>query len=362
LSEYGAAFIYRLTPMAAGTSFPQRVLDEVGPLPGVAAATVAFGMPMLRTDTVPFRTDAQPASADADWNQTAWVCPISPDYFRTFGTPVLEGRAFTKHDRVGSPPVVVVNRGLASKYWPTGDAVGRYLTLTVFTGPRPAQRTFEVIGVVGDVRAWPVMGTEFAIYTALAQDRRLDELPMDGGWGLDYRIAVRLANSEAATVRAVTAAIHRVDPAVPIENTRFMPEVLGQAFAPWRVLMRLLIVMGAAAVLLACIGIYGVTTYVMTQRTHELGVRVALGATPADILVPSLTRGAVLALVGSVVGVLPGYWFNRLLANRLYDVSPADPLTLVAVSVLLMVVTLVAVWWPARKAATADPLTALRCE
>jgi putative ABC transport system permease protein len=362
--ESGAAFRRRLVPTAAGINFSQRVVDEVRTLPGVSAATVALGMPMLRTNGAPFRTDAQPPSADVDWNQTAWVCPVSSDYFRTLDTPVLEGRAVSEHDRAGGPFVAVVNRALAVKYWPSGAAVGKYLTVTVFTGPRPAQRTYEVVGVVGDVRAWPIMDTDFAIYTALAQDLQLDgDLPADG-WGLNYLFAVKLATTDRAMIRAITAAIHRVDPAVSIENVRFMRDVLGQpfAFGPWRVLMWVLVGMGAVSLLLACIGIYGVMSYSITQRTHELGVRVALGARPADILRPLLAKGVALACSGIALGAVPAFWFNRLLNNRLYGVSPGDPLTMTVVGLILIAVTLGGVWWPARRAASTDPLIALRSE
>jgi putative ABC transport system permease protein len=365
--ELGAAFRHRLAPTETGVTFPERVLEHLRAVPGVQAASAGLGMPMLRTDGGPFRTDAQPRVAppqraeDVDWNQEAWICPVSSDYFRALDMPVLEGRPITEQDRAGGVPVAVVNRALATKYWRRGPVVGRHLTLTLFVGPRPVQRTYEVVGVVDDIRAWPVMGTDMAIFTPLAQAVQSSDVA-NNSWGLDYRFAVKLANRDSATVRAITGAIYRYDPAVPVENVRFMADVVSQAFAPWRVLMWLLVVMGGAALLLACIGIYGVTTYTMIQRTHELGVRVALGATAHDIVRPALTRAAVLALIGCAAGLLPVFWFNRLLADRLYGVSPGDPVTLVVVAVLLVLVTLVAVWWPARKAAKADPLTALRRE
>jgi predicted permease len=365
--EMGAAFRHRLTATATGVSFPERALEQVRAVPGVQVASVGLGMPMLRTDGGPFRTDAQPRRAspqraeDVDWTQEAWICPVSADYFRALGVRVLEGRAISDQDGASDSPVAVVNRALAAKYWPSGPVVGRHLTLTFFVGPRPVPRTYEVVGVVENIRTWPVMGTEMAVFTPLAQAIQLIDFA-NNPWGLDYRFAVKLANRDAATVRAVTAALHRADPVVPVENVRFMGDVVRQAFAPWRVLMWLLVVMGGAALLLACIGIYGVTTYTMMQRTHELGVRVALGATANDLLRPFLTRAAVLALRGCSLGLLPVFWFNRLLGDRLYGVSPGDPATLLAVGVLLMGVTLLAVWLPARRATRIDPLNALRCE
>jgi putative ABC transport system permease protein len=215
---------------------------------------------------------------------------------------------------------------------------------------------------VGDVLAWPDTDSDMSIYTALAQDVPPEHAAWDVIWRIDYLFAVKVARTDAATVRAVASAIRRVNPSAPVENVRFMDEVLGRAFARWRTFMWLLAVMAAVALLLACVGVYGVTSYVAAQRTHEIGVRVALGATPMHILLPLLASGVLLAIAGIVIGLVPTLWLNRLLGNRLYGVTPGDPLTLAIVSLVLTGVTVVAVWWPARRAASADPLAALRCE
>ena len=361
--ERGAAHGRALAVTAAGLRFPEQVVERLRAVPGVEVATAALGMPMLRTFSSPFYTDTQRIPSEVNWDQEAWLNPVSPDYFAAFGTPLLQGRDFNNHDRPGSPWAAIVNRALAKKYWPASPNVtGRHLTVTLFTGPRPFQRTYEVVGVVGDVLAWPDTDSEMSIYTALAQDMPPEYAASDVGWRIDYWFAVKVARSDAATIRAVVDAIHRLNPSAPVENIRFMDDVIGHAFARWRTFMWLLAVMAVVALLLACIGVYGVTSYVVAQRTQEIGVRVALGATRMHILRPLLASGVLLAIIGIVIGLVPALWLNRLLGNRLYGVSPGDPLTLAMVCIVLIGVTLTAVWWPASRAASADPLAALRCE
>jgi predicted permease len=267
---------------------------------------------------------------------------ISPDYFKTAGIPFRGGRPFDEGDR--TKDVVIVAQRTADRLWPGQNPVGKRLY-------RGDEKQREVIGVVGDVRTSLQQGPVVTVYLPYWRES-LSEASLLVRTGMDPR-------SVAASVRGE---IWKVDPEIPVQQMKTMEEVISESAAPRRFQMQLVLLFSGAALLLASLGIYGVVSYTVAQRTNEIGVRVALGARSSDVYGMVLRQGLAPVLAGLIAGVAGALALGQLLRSLLFEVSPADPLTIGAVVVVLAGMAALACTLPARRATRVDPMSALRYE
>ncbi len=280
---------------------------------------------------------------DAGVRPVAETRVASLDYFETMRIPLIQGRWLLETDR--STRNTLINQTMARRYWPDGDALGKRFNICSFS---PQACWFVVVGIVGDV-----------------SEHNLDGMPTydvygSGGW--TPFLVVRTAGDPATMAAAVEAEVHKIDPTLPITEVTTMDELLAASVATRRFTMMLLTVFAALALILAAVGIYGVMSYAVSQRTQEIGIRIALGAQTRDIQRMIIGRGARLAFAGTLLGMAGGLGAARLVASMLYRVRPSDPAIFLGVSALLIAVALLACWIPARRAMRVDPIIALRYE
>jgi putative ABC transport system permease protein len=324
----------------------QQLVDRVKQTPGVQSAALVLSLPLGGDSFNVGRSvirEGRPMTADEQTN--ALHLPVSPDYFQTLQIPLKAGRTFTDQDAFNSTKVVIVNETMARALWPNENPIGRRFTVW-----RDEKFPREVVGVVGDTKSSLDKEPEQQMYVPYAQD---------ANWG-SLSLAVRTAGEPTALAGSVREAIRAVDKAVPNYNLKTMNDVISTSAAPRRIPMLLMSAFAGVAMLLAMLGIYGVTSYYVTQRTHEIGVRMALGAQIVDVLKLVLRRAMWLAVIGIGIGVAGAVAVTRYLTSLLFGVKPIDTVTFVAVAVVLAVVVFVACMVPARRAAKIDPLEALR--
>jgi len=329
------------------------LLARVRSLPGVEAAGAGRALP-LTGDLGDWGLDVEGFQPPADDNPRGDWQIVTPGYFEALGIPVRRGRAFTERDRGEAPRVALVNETMARAYWPNGDAVGGRLRTR-----SPGDPWMTVVGVVADVRHSGLTGELRKIWY-----RPQAQMPADGLNPRAMSLAVRARSGVdplrlAAPVRDLVRAANA---AMPVAEVRTMAEIRGTAMARERFTLLLLISFGALALLLAAIGIYGVLAYWVARRTHEIGVRLAIGARRRDVLGHVVGQALTLTAAGLAIGLAGAVALGRTLRSLLFDVAPADPWTLAAVAVLLGGVALLAGFLPARRAASLDPLSALRAE
>jgi putative ABC transport system permease protein len=329
--------------------FYEECLERVTALPGVRAAALTLSLPIDGSYwNALFIAADKPAPAPADLHVGALI-PVSANYFETMGIRLLNGRRFTTADTADSAPVTVINEMLARRMWPGENPIGKRLR-----HGRPENQTpwREVVGVVADVK---LNGVEpdapMEMYLPLAQEPQRS-----------LALAVRTPGDPLAAVTAVERAIHSLDKDLPVFSIRLMDQLLGNSLAQRWLTLVLLASFALLALLLASIGIYGVIAYSVRQRTHEIGVRIALGAQAGDVLQLVLKHGMKLALLGMAIGLVSAVVLTRWMTTLLFDVKPIDPLTFAAITVLLMLTALLACWIPARRATKVDPMVALRSE
>ena len=321
----------------------QAVLERVRAVPGVLAAGVIRDLP-LRGNGELVRHGIQGRSMPPGQAPAAQLHQVSTDYFKAMGIPLEAGRSFEPTDRENTPPVLVVSHELARRSWPGQSAVGRFLTF--------GTQAVEVVGVVGDVRqrglAEPV---EPVIYIHVLQNFRsgMSIVARTAGDPLDYANAVRRA-------------IWSVDRNRPIIEVTTLAGIVGRAVSRPRLIAWLLALFGAIGLSLGALGIYGVLAYAVNQRRQEIGVRVALGASPGAVLSLIVGRGMLLAGAGVVAGVGGAWALTRSMQTVLYGIRPSDPATFAEVVLVLLLTSLLASWLPARRALGIDPVTALRAE
>jgi putative ABC transport system permease protein len=327
------------------TTFFQRVIERVAALPGVESVGGVNDLPFSGSRTRnSFEIEGRsPASAQESLN--ADYRTVSPEYFKTMGIPLLKGRRFTARDNQSAPGVVTINQALTRRFWPDGNPLGKRL--------RVQDRTLEIVGIVGNLKHDDLgAADESGIYVPNLQG---DPPP----W---IFLAVRSKTSLQQLVAPIRNAVREVAPDEPIYNVRPMEERLWNSIAPQQFNTVLLAFFATLALVLAGVGIYGVIAYAVTQRTHEIGVRVALGAEPRDVLKLVVGEGMILVLIGVSIGLLGAVGLTRFLASVLYGVRPTDPVIFVFVSVLLVSVSMLACYIPARRATKVDPMVALRYE
>ncbi|HKG60288.1 MAG TPA: ABC transporter permease [Pyrinomonadaceae bacterium] len=335
----------------ARSAFYDEVLRQVKETPGVEAAGMITFMP-LSFSGMNFSFSVEGRTAPSDMNLPfALFRVVSPDYFRAMGIPLLHGRYFEAHDAPDTTPVTLINRRLAEQYWPGEDAIGKRLKV----GPADSPNAWlTVVGVVGDVRQTGLHEQKLEFYVPYLQERRSFMAPRD--------LVVRTKADRAVIAAAVRKAVWSVDKDQPVSNVRTVDEVFSAAISQERFQALMLGLSAALALVLACVGLYGLISYSVVQRTHEIGVRIALGAQPVDVLSLVIRQGMSLTFVGLVVGIVAGTFMTRVLSDMLFGVTPRDPLTFVGVPVLLLIVAFFACYIPARRATRIDPLVALRYE
>ncbi len=329
------------------TAFFQSASERILSLPGVEGVATTYSLPM---STVAFAWE--PITIEGYIPKAAQdviisnVRIVSPSYFRTMRLPLVKGRYFDERDKKGEPETVIVDEALAQRFWPNEDPIGRRLQ----RGKSGVWRT--VVGVISDAKQFSSeKEPPISVYYSAEQVTPRNM----------YLVA-RTTPDPAQLTTAIIKEIQAVDPEMPVFDVGSMEQRLYDFLARRRLTMFLLGVFAVIATLLAAIGIYGVMAYAVNQRTHEIGIRVALGARPRDVLSLVIKRGMSLTLIGTVIGLLTAFGLTRLLANLLYGVSATDPLTFVGVAALLVGVALLACSIPARRAAKVDPLQALRHE
>jgi putative ABC transport system permease protein len=328
-------------------SFYDQVLQRIRNTPGVESAAMVSFLPLTghnfdNSFDIVGRPPHPPDNRDY-----ALVRFIDSQYFSVLGIPLLSGRGIGEHDRLGSSRAVVLSESMARRYWPKGRPIGEHLV--VYLGED--QSPWEVVGIVGDVRTSIAEEPLPTMYFPYAQ--------------MPYRfmvLTVRTHGDPQSMIENIRNTVLAIDTDQPIFQTRTLAELIDSNLVPWRFSMMLLCMFAAVALLLAAAGIYGVMSYLVAQRIHEVGVRIALGAQSSDVLRLVVGDGAKLALIGLIFGLLASVALTRLMSNLLFQVSATDPLTLSVVALVLTVVALAACYVPARRAIRIDPMIALRHE
>ena len=330
-------------------AFFERTLERIENLPGVEAAGVTGTMPMAgwwqnTTFSIIGRAGQPAVGYETDFD----FC--TPDYFRAAGILLVKGRAFTMRDIVIAPGVVIINEALAREHFPNEEPLGKRIHLELFTGKIDAG--WEIVGIVGNVhqrglgeRVRPCVYRPYSF-----------SFGVSGG-----NLVIRTKSAPLSMAESVRKAILKIDPTQPVANVRTLDEVIAALVAQRRFVLLLLGGFAGVALLLAAIGLYGVIAYTVSQRTHEFGIRISLGATRSAVLQLVLRQGMKLAGIGVLLGTAGGLGLTRVLTGLLYEVTPTDPATFLGVSLLLVVVALSASWLAARRAAKVDPMEALRC-
>lgn len=336
----------------------RRIRDVVGQVPGIESASLSVGsVPMNGDSELPFWLEGQPKpSSDSEMKSTLFYA-VQPEYLKIMRTPLLRGRFLTPQDNEHSPPVIVIDEEFARLVFGNQDPIGKRVNFDILnTSP-------EIVGVVGHVKQWglgengqsPVLEQ---CYLPLSQipDQFLPLMSRGAG------ALIRTAGPPLSEVSAVRQALERYNSQLVTFGTETLEDIISDSLAARRFSMVLLGIFAALALVLSAVGIYGVISYISGQRTHEIGVRMALGAQPADVLRMIVGQGAGLALIGVAIGMAAAFGLTRLMGKMIFGVSAHDPLTFGIVAVVLSAIAILACYFPARRATRTDPLAALRYE
>jgi predicted permease len=357
--------VLTMTAMISHSKFPQpaqqiaffdQVLQRVRTLPGVESAGVIDDIPLNNEGShQPVAIEGRAVLPMSEQPEVD-VRLTSPGYMSALHIPILRGRDFSEQDIGGRPPVVLISESMARQFWPGEDALGKRLTLTF-----SADKVREVVGIVGDVKLDGLDQTRpsATIYTPLSQV----SAPATGGWGsFPMTLVVRSASNPAGLTSAVSNAIHQVDGEMPLRDIFTMDEFVANSLSQQRFNVLLLGAFSGLALLLAAVGIYSVLSYNVKRSVREIGIRLALGAQIGDVLRMVVFEGMKPALLGVALGVAGALALGRLLSSLIFEVKPSDPITFLAVALLLALIALLASLIPAYRAAKVDPMTALRYE
>jgi len=327
-----------------GREFYRRLVERVSAVPGIQSATVARRLP-LTAGGIAFATVAIDGYAPAkDEDMRLNYETVGPQYFQTMRVPLVRGRDFDKRDQEGAPGVVVINETMARHYWPGGDALGRRLKL--------AKDWMEIVGIAKDVKNRSLSeAPQPFLYLPLLQDYRSNMI-----------LVARTAVEPEKIFQSVHDEVAALDPQIPMFDAKTLEEHVGISLFLQRMAATLLSIFGLLALSLAAIGLYGVMAYSVSQRTRELGIRVSVGAERRDIFKLILVQGLAMSVVGLLAGLVGALAVTRLTANLLYGVSATDPVTFIVIGLLLLCITLLACYFPARRATKIDPMIALRVE
>jgi putative ABC transport system permease protein len=331
-------------------AFFGQLIERVAALPGVKAAAVASHMPFVYTEDWTVTVEGGALAVEAR-TQNVDTRTVSPGYFRALGIPLVAGAFFTPQDDLNAVGVAVINRAMARRFWPDEEAVGKRFKV----GRADSDATWLTVkGVVAD-------SAQGALDAAVKPEAYFP-LAQAAGMYRRMNLAVRSEGDPHALVAAIRREVQALDPNQPVYQIQTMEELIGESVAARRFALRLLQAFAALALVLAAVGIYGVMSYVVAGRTREMGLRLALGAAPRDVLGLVVGQGMRLVLIGTGLGLVAAFGLTRLMTRLLFGVSATDPLTFALVALVLAAVALFACYVPARRAARVDPMVALRCE
>jgi len=329
-----------------GKAVYRQALERIATLPGVERVSVASTLPLASDWQIGFRVEG---GGESEF-YTAYGSWVSNDYFGAMGIPLKKGRAFTDEDRADTTPVVVINETMARRFWPGQEAIGKRIR---WGGWNP-QGWLTIAGVVADVKFSSLEAeSPPTVYMPVFQIPRIRR---------DAIFIARTTADPASLAAAMRRCVGAVDADLPVYDIRTMSQVISESVAQRRFTMSLLTIFAVTALALAAIGLYGVLSYAVAQRAKEIGIRMALGGRRRDVLKLVVGQGMKMALIGALAGLIASFALTRLMKNLLFGVSASDPLTFIAVALLLTAVALLACWIPARRAAKVDPMVALRCE
>lgn len=328
----------------------QRIIDKVGGLPGVASAGAISHLPIYSGSLiVPVSLQERTVPPELGFSWTSRIA--TADYFKTMSIPILEGRSFDQHDSADGPRVVIVDQSAAAflnqHFFPNESVIGKHLVLN-FDKPT----AFEIVGIAGDIKQ---QGLEIAAWPGFYL-HSLQRPPSVSN------LVVRTTSNPASLASAVRNAISEVDKELPVSDLRPMEQQVTESVSRRRFALLLTSILGMSALLLSMIGLYSLMSHIVFHRTHEIGVRIALGANASDVLRLILRQAFGFVVVGAVVGILASLATGRLIASLLFNVSATDPLTLIAVTITLIAVAVIACYVPTRRAMRIDPIEALRHE
>jgi len=324
-------------------------LDRVSTLPGVESVAAMTSRPIVGWDPGMGIAAAERPDGDSSGHfpWAGWRL-VSGEYFHTMGIPLLKGRTFNQHDQMGKPWRVMVSKRLADTLWPGEDPVGRQALLWKGQEGAPA----EVIGVVGNQRE-----------RGLDADPTLTVyIPSYGSGAGEVQFAIHTAGNPASLTNSLRSILKELDPNLPLSKIQTLDEVVSQSVAPRRFNMFLITIFAAVALLLALVGVYGVLAYSVGRRTAEIGLRIALGATPRSVLTLIVGQGMRPILAGIAIGMAGAVGLSHFVSSLLFNVKPVDPLTYGAVALLVAVTALLSCYVPALRALRVDPVAALRQE
>jgi putative ABC transport system permease protein len=331
--------------------FYNQLIERISVLPDVDSVAIAYDHPLESNMVDDFKIEGRTES-ESGRPASANFQPVSWDYFRTVGMTIISGRPFTQQDDQDHPGVAIINEAFARQYLPQGKALGQRIQPVL-----PAQiwnnerlTSFEVVGIVRNVKSagWN------------AESEPTYYLPATQAPFQAMTILVRTRNDPATLVSALRNAVQTIDPTQPVTNIRTLDQIVSDSIAQPRLNMLLMGLFGGLALILAAVGIYGLLSYAVTERTREIGTRMALGAQVPDVLRLVLKQGMTLALIGEVIGLVGAFALTRVIRGLLFGVAPTDAMTFIAVAAVLTSVALLACYFPARRAAKVDPLVALR--
>jgi predicted permease len=333
--------------------------ERLRAIPGVEAVSSTGGaLPMTGDNEFPFWLGGEPKPTNqSDMKQSLFYL-AEPEYLKVMGIPLHRGRFFTQDDNEHSPPVIVIDESFAREYFPNEDPIGKRINIGIINSEP------EIVGVVGHVKHWGLDTDGDAKHPILAQAYMPFMQIPDQFWTgpPQSETVVRSKGLPAALVPAIRATIEKLNGENVMYETKPLEEIVADSLAARRFMMILLGVFAALALLLSSIGIYGVISYVVGQRTHEIGIRMALGAQRSHVLGLMLGEGMKMALVGVAIGIVAALGLTQLMTKMLFGVGATDPVTFCAVALVLAGVALTACYVPARRAMRVDPMVALRYE
>jgi putative ABC transport system permease protein len=368
LSSFTVALPARkYTGLEQRSQFINRLVENVRTLPGVQAVGAASGLPLGNNGwQTSFVVDGRPKPPPGE-TPLMEACTVTPDYFRAMNIPLLRGRYFTEHDDrsfvankdlsklnegeqlIAGTNVIIIDEQFAKRFWPNEDAVGKRIRF----GTDDGAPSLEIVGVVGRVKMEGLDNDSNRVQGYFS----FSQVPFP-----TMAVIVKGQGDPNQLVASARNQVKSLDPDQPIYNIRTMDEIRGESVAPQRLNLTLLTIFAGIAFVLAVVGIYGVMSYAVTQRTHEIGIRMAIGAQPRDVFRMIVGQGMMLTIIGMVAGLLGAFALTRLMATMLFNVKPTDPLTFGGVAVVLLAIALIACYIPGRRATKVDPVNSLRYE
>jgi putative ABC transport system permease protein len=327
-------------------AFFQEALERLQSLPGVKSAGATTGLPLtLSLSGSDFRIEGRP-DPEAGKEMIINTRSVSPDYFGTLRVSLIKGRDFSDRDKSDAPKAAIINNDLARIYFPNEDPIGKRITFD------DGESWISIVGVIGDVK-------QLGLDSSAKPEVYFPYLQVAAS---SMSLVVRTTSDPLSLAGAVKSQIQTIDKDLPIDDAKTMQQLLAESLSGRRFNMLLLTVFAMVALVLAIVGIYGVMSYTVTQRTHEIGIRVAIGAQSRDVFRMVIGQGMMLAMIGVAFGLVGAFALTRLMTTMLFGVEPSDPATFISIAVLLTIVALAACYIPARRATKVNPLLALRYE